>query len=67
VIGASIFPPRPGRGYRFHSLQVEIIEVPSQLRKLLAFLSIHLVQEDYFSLESEHVTAKKSVSKIVLN
>src|SRR5258707_8404876 len=25
VIGASIFSPRPARGYRFHSLQVEII------------------------------------------
>src|SRR6185436_1663439 len=25
VIGASMFSPRPGRGYRFHSLQVEII------------------------------------------
>jgi hypothetical protein len=24
-IGASIFSPRPARGYRFHSLQVEII------------------------------------------
>src|SRR5450759_154519 len=27
-IGASIFPPRPARGYRFHSLQVEIIAIP---------------------------------------
>jgi hypothetical protein len=25
-IGASMFSPRPGRGYRFHSLQVEIIK-----------------------------------------
>src|ERR1700737_1350558 len=25
VIGASILPPRPARGYRFHSPQVEII------------------------------------------
>src|ERR1700748_1899543 len=27
VIGASRFSPRPARGYRFHSLQVEIIEI----------------------------------------
>jgi hypothetical protein len=28
-IGASIFSPRPARGYRFHSLQVVIIAFPS--------------------------------------
>src|ERR1700684_3386040 len=28
LIGASIFSPRPARGYRFHSLQVEIIVFP---------------------------------------
>src|ERR1700712_446709 len=44
VIGASMFPPRPGRGYRFHSLQVEIIVKPSQWRKLPAFSSIHSLQ-----------------------
>src|SRR5712671_5152102 len=33
VIGASIFSPRPARGYRFHSLQVEIIIVPSRPQK----------------------------------
>jgi len=33
MIGASIFSPRPGRGYRFHSLQVEIIAIPSRLSK----------------------------------
>jgi hypothetical protein len=33
VIGASIFSPRPARGYRFHSLQVEIIVVASQFPK----------------------------------
>src|SRR5437764_10802135 len=27
VIGASIFSPRPGRGYRFHSLHFEIIAI----------------------------------------
>src|ERR1700757_3456300 len=29
-IGASRFSPRPGLGYRFHSLQVEIIAFPSR-------------------------------------
>jgi len=29
-MGASMFSPRPGRGYRFHSLQVEIIAIPSR-------------------------------------
>jgi hypothetical protein len=29
-IGASMFSPRPARGYRFHSLQVEIIIVLSR-------------------------------------
>jgi hypothetical protein len=29
-MGASIFSPRPGRGYRFHSLQVEIIAILSR-------------------------------------
>src|SRR5437763_10952016 len=28
AIGASRLSPRPGRGYRFHSLQVEIIKGP---------------------------------------
>ena len=41
VIGASMFPPRPARGYRFHSLHVEIIAGPSQLLKLQPFLSNH--------------------------
>src|ERR1700690_3349547 len=39
VIGASIFSPRPARGYRFHSLQVEIILVPSRRRKPQSFVS----------------------------
>jgi hypothetical protein len=34
VIGASIFSPRPGRGYRFHSLQVEIILVLQSFSKI---------------------------------
>src|ERR1700722_17359990 len=33
LIGATIFSPRPGRGYRFHSLQVEIMSRLSQLQK----------------------------------
>ena len=33
LIGASMFSPRPARGYRFHSLQVEIIPVPRNLKK----------------------------------
>jgi hypothetical protein len=28
LIGASMFSPRAARGYRFHSLQVEIIFTP---------------------------------------
>ncbi len=39
VIGASIFSPRPARGYRFHSLQVEIIVVPSRHRRPQSFSS----------------------------
>src|SRR5471032_3667086 len=30
LIGASIFSPRPARGYRFHSLKVEILVTPSR-------------------------------------
>src|SRR5436305_14902961 len=30
LTGASIFSPRPARGYGFHSLQVEIIVIPSR-------------------------------------
>src|SRR5277367_3314123 len=38
-IGATMLSPRPGRGYRFHSLQVEIMMAPSQLQKSLSFRS----------------------------
>jgi hypothetical protein len=34
LIGASMFSPRPARGYRFHSLQVEIILASRNLKKL---------------------------------
>src|SRR6266404_5579348 len=37
VIGASIFSPRPARGYRFQSLHVEIIIVLLQPRKAQSF------------------------------
>src|SRR5258708_226067 len=37
VIGASILSPRPARGERFHSLQVEIIVVLSQFQKPQSF------------------------------
>src|SRR6266851_3030118 len=47
VIGASIFSPRPARGYRFHSLQVEIILAPSRLRKPQTFSSNHTVRQRY--------------------
>jgi hypothetical protein len=46
LIGASMFSPRPGRGYRFHSLQVEII-ASSQLQKLQPFSSKYPAQR-YF-------------------
>src|SRR5258706_13295741 len=42
VIGASIFSPRPARGYRFHSLQVEIIIVLLRPRKAQSFSEIRL-------------------------
>ena len=48
VIGASMFSPRPARGYRFHSLQVEIIAASSQLRKLQPFSSNHSVRGQHF-------------------
>jgi hypothetical protein len=40
LIGASIFSPRPARGYRFHSLQVEIIDSLRNIKK--ANISIEL-------------------------
>ena len=45
VIGASMFSPRPARGYRFHSLQVEIIAVSSRPWKLQPFSSNHSVRQ----------------------
>src|SRR5882724_13217384 len=43
-----MFSPRPARGYRFHSLQVEIIAYPSQLQKLQPFSSNHSVRRQHF-------------------
>src|SRR5690349_18742784 len=43
-----MFSPRPARGYRFHSLQVEIITSSSQLRKLQPFSSNHPVRGQHF-------------------
>src|SRR5258708_7942287 len=48
VIGATMFSPRPGRGYRFHSLQVEIIKVPSQRIKCSSFASNHSGRKQRF-------------------
>jgi hypothetical protein len=53
-----MFSPRPARGYRFHSLQVEIIAASSRLRKLQPFSSNHPVPEAAFLLEYESLTAK---------
>src|ERR1700716_4267396 len=44
VIWASIFSPRPGRGYRFHSLHFEIIAV---------FLSKAVIKNFYKSFSPE--------------
>jgi hypothetical protein len=41
-IGASIFSPRPGFGYLFHSLQVEIIANPFAARRPLKFVLNYL-------------------------
>src|ERR1700688_2028173 len=58
VIGASIFSPRPARGYRFHSLQVEIILVPSQPRRPQSFSSNYPVLTHRFVLQSDCLTEK---------
>src|ERR1700730_9833425 len=48
VIGASMLSPRPARGYRFHSLQVEIIAETSQRKKYRSFASNHSVRKQRF-------------------
>src|SRR5215213_4467159 len=44
-IGASMFSPRPGRGYRFHSLQVEIIARTFAVSEMRQFWSIEPANE----------------------
>src|SRR5215212_8762306 len=44
-IGASMFSPRPGRGYRFHSLQVEIIARTFAISEMRQFWSIEPANE----------------------
>src|SRR5260370_13143519 len=53
-----MFSPRPARGYRFHSLQVEIITAPTELPKLQPFASNHSAPAAPFGLESECLTPK---------
>jgi len=56
-IGASMFSPRPARGYRFHSLQVEIIAGPRNVENDNHFHQF-IQSRAVFSLESECLTAK---------
>src|SRR5271163_4214665 len=49
LIGATMFSPRPARGYRFHSLQVEIIFVLPQLPTSLSFSSNHRARKRHLS------------------
>jgi hypothetical protein len=58
VIGASMFSPRPGRGYRFHSLQVEIIVQSLATLEIRLFLVNSSSQRATFLLESESFTEK---------
>jgi hypothetical protein len=53
LIGASIFSPRSARGYRFHSLQVEIIAAPYRTGRY-HFLQI-IQSEAPFMLRSERL------------
>src|SRR5712675_1168909 len=56
VIGASIFSPRPARGYRFHSLQVEIISCSYSLERRNHFQ--YAVRRRRFVPRSECLTTK---------
>src|SRR5258707_13323578 len=56
VIGASIFSPRPARGYRFHSLQVEIISCSYSPERRNHFQ--YSVRRRRFVPRSEHLTTK---------
>jgi hypothetical protein len=58
-IGASIFSPRPARGYRFQSLQVEIIFLaPSQLQKPQSYSLNFQFGGGHFAPQSECLTTK---------
>src|SRR5215212_2363217 len=46
-IGASMFSPRPGRGYRFHSLQVEIIARTFAISEMRQFWLIEPANEQF--------------------
>src|SRR5471032_1266258 len=58
VIGASIFSPRPARGYRFHSLQVEIILGPLAASKAATIFDKFSQRRRLFVPRSERVTTK---------
>src|SRR5882724_7275364 len=44
-IGASMFSPRAARGYRFHSLQVEIMIAPTRLQRPRIALTKFLLEQ----------------------
>src|ERR1700731_2439368 len=54
VIGASIFSPRPARGYRFHSLQVQIIVAPPEVQKLHSLSNRSAGNAGYFAISTCH-------------
>src|SRR5437764_11288982 len=66
LIGASMFSPRPARGYRFHSLHVEIIAPPRNFENYNYFRQI-IQAKGFFALESECLTAKNHARKTILN
>src|SRR5450432_2647909 len=57
-IGASMFSPRPARGYRFHSLQVEIIFGPLAASKAATIFDKSSRRRRLFVPRSERVTTK---------
>ncbi|MDP1582730.1 MAG: hypothetical protein Q8M18_04795 [Bradyrhizobium sp.] len=59
LIGASIFSPRPARGYRFHSLQVEIICAPSSSGKVATNCIKMDGWQHQIPLHFKHFTVKK--------
>src|ERR1700676_579166 len=59
VIGASILPPRPARGYRFHSLQVEIIVGSLSASKPQSFSSNFQSGRAYLCCNPNNLLQKK--------